>query len=70
MSWNYRVIRRVVSGEEFFGIHTGWYNDDKIIDGIGETPQCPGGNTVEELKEELQRFLDACEKPVLKYDDF
>jgi hypothetical protein len=61
MTWNNRVIKR----DNKLGIHEVYYseNDEMIswtIDSI-----IPGGETIEDLKEELQRFMRASKKPIL-----
>lgn len=70
MSWNNRVIRRFHDSEEYFEIHEVYYDEKGNPDGVTEDGIVPFGDTLEELREELQRFLDACKKPILNYDDF
>lgn len=71
--WNNRVVRSKFpliggTGEEFefeFGIREVFYNDHDEICGMTENSTAPHGETVEELKESLQRMLQACDKDVL-----
>lgn len=62
MIWNYRVIEH----DRFFAIHEGYYNDKGDITAISEDPMEPSGQTLEELKGDLEYFLQALNKPVLK----
>jgi hypothetical protein len=53
MSWNYRVVKSEV------------YYEDGKVDGWTEDAIAPGGETVDELREELQRMISCLDKPVL-----
>ena len=63
MSWNYRVIER--DGE--LAIHEVFYDDDGHIIGHTETPVFPRAESLEDLVDELKRYAEALEKPVLPY---
>lgn len=81
MSWNYRVVKHVVpqSGwthaepqkDTYFRIHEAYDEDgsDKPHS-ITKEDVSPHGDTPEELKADLQMMLEACQKPVLNYDEF
>lgn len=62
MIWNYRVIEH----DRFFAIHEVYYNDKGDITAISEDPMEPSGQTLEELKGDLEYFLQVLNKPVLK----
>lgn len=62
MIWNYRVIEH----DRFFAIHEVYYNDKGDITAISEDPMEPSGQTLEELKGDLEYFLQALNKLVLK----
>jgi len=70
--WNYRVIRkeREHNGTKWimFGIHEVYYKDGKpcmcTVD-----PMDPHGETLEELKQDLEGHQLALTKPVLDYED-
>lgn len=75
MSWNYRIVRKVYkvanAQEEIYTIHEAYYYEGK------ETPYTitneslyPTGKTLEELKADLEHYMEALTKPVLEYDDF
>lgn len=70
MSWNYRVLQHSNDREQWYEIHEVYY------DAAGEPELCteraaiPGGETVEELREDLQLYTRALEQPVLEYATF
>ena len=70
MSWNYRVIRRVVNDETMFAVHEAYYNapGDERPHSITVEPVTPVGNTIEELREAICRFSESLSKPVLDHD--
>jgi len=70
MSWNHRVIRHVTDeGDEWFGIHEVYYDD-------GEPHSCtkehisPCQEDIPALKWELEKMLQAIDKPVIDYQHF
>lgn len=67
MSWNYRIVHRVQSGEDCFGIHEAYYNPDGSIWAISEEPIAPFGNTKKELIDDHAHMTEAIIKPVLEY---
>ena len=73
--WNHRVVRWVykdgAGGEEIgYCVHEAFYG----LDGDGDKPSItvepdyPWGETVEELREDLQRMLRSLDAPVLDYE--
>jgi hypothetical protein len=71
MYWNHRVVRQKDrDGRDWYQIHEAFYDEGKPADSITKGGITPGGETVEELAEELRRMLKATEKPVLNYEDF
>lgn len=65
MSWNYRVIKHVADGEEFYQIHEVYYNDENNPASITEEGIVPFGETTEELSHTLIHMMSALTKPVL-----
>lgn len=77
MHWNHRVVRKETPNkfredeiEISYEIHEVYYNEDGeprscTVDGIS-----PYGETIEELKETLERMLNASTQPVLEYSYF
>jgi hypothetical protein len=65
MSWDYRIIE----DNGMFTIHEVHYNDRDEIISVSEEPMGPSGETLEDLKDDLQYFLDALNSPVLRKDE-
>jgi len=68
MSWNYRVLRRLIEGTDTFQIHEVYYREDGGIHAFTEDPVEGFGESLEELKRDLRWMLEACDKEVLDYD--
>lgn len=74
MIWNHRVIRHkhhsdiLDETEIHYGVHEVFYNeeDDYRIEGWTENGTSPGGDTLEELREDIQWYLEATQRPVLE----
>ncbi|MHB8883027.1 MAG: hypothetical protein ACYC69_16150 [Thermodesulfovibrionales bacterium] len=62
MSWDYRVIQ---SGGAFT-IHEVHYNDQGDMTAVSEDPMGPSGETLEDLRDDMEYFLQALSLPVLK----
>ena len=73
MTWNYRVVHKDVKGcdddDAVFAIHEAYYTDEEAP-GITLRPVAPIGNTLEELRAELQHMLTALDQPTLEYKDY
>ena len=65
MNWDYRVINH----DGMFTIHEVSYNDRGDITSISQDPMGPSGDTLEELKDDMEYFLQALEMPVLKKEE-
>ena len=65
MVWNYRVIEH----DGLFYIHEAYYNDKGDIIAISEDPMHPHGENLKELKGDIEYFLQAFNRPVLKKDE-
>lgn len=69
MSWNHRVMRRVVklpSGrrETVYGIREVFYNSRHIPDGYTAEAIAPQGRSIDDLREELVLILKATYDPI------
>ena len=63
MSWNHRVMK---DKEGFHSIREVYYKkDNKTVEMWTEEMMTPYGETPEEVKEELEQYLSAFNKPVL-----
>ena len=65
MVWNYRVVRNNSDEWEEFSIREVYYEKDGSVQGITVDAIAPISESVEGLREVLQRMLEACEKDVL-----
>lgn len=74
--WNYRIVKKQVwlgksLGEEVqFAIHETYYDDNDKPTAITTGPMKPYGETLEELKSDLEKMVAALDKPVLIWEDF
>ena len=68
MSWNYRLFKKKFHGHEetYLEIHEVYYDEKGEIEGWTENAVKPIGMDVEEVKNNLDKMLQACEKPVLE----
>jgi hypothetical protein len=46
-----------------------YYTEDGEVDGYTLNGAAAGGNTIDELRSELQRMLDSLDKEVLTYEE-
>jgi len=73
MSWNYRVMKREVktpSGtEEFYAIYEVYYDKNNNVKMWSEDPVHIQGETLKELKQDLEYYAEALNKPVLNYNE-
>ena len=67
MHWNHRVMIRHHEGtdETSMGIREVFYDDDGNIDAWTADDMDPHGETLEELRADLERMLACLERPVL-----
>jgi hypothetical protein len=70
MSWNYRVFNLKGTDEEWYEIREVYYSESGRPSRYSISPGNAGGNTLEELVEDLQRMLDATELPAMTIEDF
>ncbi len=65
--WNYRIIRKYHKGTDTnsFHIHEVYYNDKHQIDGWTKSAIAPMGETLAELKRDIELLTKAFEKSVL-----
>jgi hypothetical protein len=70
MSWNHRVMKRVEfdGDDDWYQIHEVYYNSKQEPGSWTKEGITPGGNTLEELRDELTRMLEATEKEILDYE--
>lgn len=72
-SWNYRVIRHLADGssdQEWFAIHEVFYNDTGVPYAVSEKACPAGGETTDELFEDMKLMQAASGMPTLDYTLF
>jgi hypothetical protein len=62
--WNHRVVESHYNGEPWFTIHEVHYDNGKPI-ARTENAIAPAGETIEDLKWELEQMLACLDKPIL-----
>lgn len=71
MSWDYRVVKMVNDDLELsdtFNIHEVYYDEDLNPCGMTEEPVgLPCLDSVEDVRDSLQKMLEATDKPVLDW---
>lgn len=66
MSWSHRVVRRQYpSGEVSFALHEVYYDDAGEPTACTEGAVAPFGESLGELRRDLERMLSALDQPVL-----
>lgn len=70
MSFNHRVIKtEYIKDDEViahnYAIHEVFYADDGTIESWTENPVAPTGETLGELRSDIERFKSALDKPVI-----
>jgi hypothetical protein len=65
MTWNYRVILN----NDIYQIHEAYYNDAGEITAVTEDPIAPAGDTLEELTDDIEHYIQAVKHLVLKMNE-
>ena len=64
--WNYRVIKSGQDTDTFFSVQEVYYSEGEEEKNYSHTLDCtPNGNSIDELKTQLERMLKSLDKPVL-----
>jgi len=69
MGWNHRVMKHKDGEDDFFQIHEVYYDKNGKVDGYTANGTSAGGNSLDELRSELQRMIDSLDKDVLIYEE-
>jgi hypothetical protein len=69
-TWNYRVLKKTdpATGETIYTIHEVYYDDAGKPETCTENSVAPMGESLAELKRDMDHYLLALSKPVLMYD--
>lgn len=70
MSWNYRIVRSVHDGTEYFAIHEVYYDEDGKPWAATENASHPAGETLNEMRRDFGHYQRALSAPVLEMEDF
>lgn len=71
MSWNHRLFQEPdTDGEPWLTIREIYYDDKGVPNGYTGDEIAANGNTVEEVRLQLERMLRCLELPILKAEDF
>ena len=62
ISWDYRIIEH----DGAFTVHEVHYNDRGDVISLSEDPMGPSGESLEELEDDMEYFLQALNRPVLR----
>lgn len=69
MGWNYRVMKREYPDKRYsYAIYEVYYNEAGKAEMQSVDPMYIYGETLEELKADLQLYMKALDKPVLSYE--
>jgi len=68
MTWNHRVMKHHDCGEDWYGIHEVFYDENGEVDGWAESADVTG-ESLNDLRTALDWMLDCLDKPVLDYSN-
>ena len=66
-TWEYRVDEKVVGDNRWYEIVEVYYEKDKIF---GSAYALPTGDSLEDLRKDLELMLKALDKPVISDEEF
>ena len=69
MGWNHRVMKSKDGDDAYYQIHEVYYDKEGKVDGYTARGTSPGGSSLQELKEDLERMLKSLDKEILDYED-
>ncbi len=64
-TWNYRVFKAVHAGVEEFSIREVYYDKAGNVSGYTKSAVDPYGQSIQELRDDLHKMLEATDKGVL-----
>ena len=62
--WNYRIIKK----GGVFGVYEVYYDNEGKVVCYTERPVSPGGDTLEEMKQDFKRYKKAFKEEVIDMD--
>lgn len=68
MSWNYRAVVEHCGDEDVYTLREVYYDAAGNINGWSPSPAEPHGDSLDELRADLERMRAALDKPALEED--
>ena len=69
MGWNYRVIKHTSeSGQVWMAVHECYYDKECNVTSWTEDPSCPSGESLEEMRWDLEKMAQALDYPVIEVE--
>lgn len=68
--WNYRVVKRIKNGHEFYGIHEAHYENGEVVAITDLLTVESFDEGLKGLRWQLNKMKEALKKEVLDYADF
>jgi hypothetical protein len=65
--WNYRVIKHTFEGDDYYRVHSVYYENADTPIGVSKDSVHPHGDSVDELRADIELMLLAFSLPVLDY---
>ncbi len=69
MSWNYRVVEKIVGDHTETGIYSVYYDSQGVIVGVSKEPSVVMAYSVEGLFDTLQLMKECLDKPKLVWEE-
>lgn len=71
MGWNHRVMKheKADGDDDWYQIHEVFYDSNREPGSWTKEGIAPGGNSLQELREDLERMLKSLDKEVLIYEE-
>ncbi len=63
--WNYRVLKTKDGEDDWYQIHEVYYDKDGKVEGWTKNGAIVAGNTLDEVRDSLERMLKALDKEIL-----
>lgn len=67
-SWNYRIVKQIDKDRQYFTIREVYFDDNGNPDSVTKEEMSPGGETLEELMKDYERYKKAFDSPIIIYD--
>ncbi len=68
MNWDYRIVGRKLGAAFIYDVREIWYDDEDKVLCYSQHPAAPTGNTLDEIKINIHKFVMAKGKKVLEVE--